>query len=434
MPEIRSLLLLPALLALGLAAAGDDSRHIVFLPPPMDGTISLGITDAAGRIVRVLHREAEEKDFKVGENGFITSWDGRDEAGQQVPPGKYSAGGWSVGDLGIEGVAFHGNDWIKDESPRFTRVTSVKTEGRDEVRVTLRTADGRDEMLAWNLAREGATAPETGVTAEIADGQLMMRKGGASRAAQLAAGEKPLACATGFGDRVWTIVETGAGREVRAYTPEGEFLRRLGYAPDEPQPVQVAASQWSEMIFLLEENATEQRVRSLALGAPAAQPDGGAGKSEWRVTYLKRIRKSDTFDAIAPHLGGAKPPVPEPVVKLKTRPNPLLDDERSEISLKVKVDAEGALLITGAGLPLVRLTTAENLKWAVLARREEGLSLFQGDGVVVEEFRIKKPENMMSFDAGDIEVPPAGAKPAKQKPAPEGTPKRKKPLRPGDDL
>ena len=49
-----------------------------------------------------------------------------------------------AGDLGVDGVAFHGNDWIKDESPRYARVTGVKNAGRDEVRVTLRTVDGRD--------------------------------------------------------------------------------------------------------------------------------------------------------------------------------------------------------------------------------------------------------------------------------------------------
>src|SRR5215212_5252462 len=39
------------------------SVRIRFIPPPMDGTISLGIYDQAGKIVRVLHENAQLNDF-----------------------------------------------------------------------------------------------------------------------------------------------------------------------------------------------------------------------------------------------------------------------------------------------------------------------------------------------------------------------------------
>jgi hypothetical protein len=440
MPDRRTAIIV-ALLALALPVCADEGMPIIFLPPPMEGTISLGIFDRAGKIVRVLHRDAVEKDFTVGENGFIARWDGRDGTGQPVPPGKYGAGGWMIGDLGVEGVAFHCNDWIRDDSPRFTRVTAVKNVGRDEVRVTLRTADGKEESLGWKLAIEGVEPPPIEVEAGIEDGKLLMRKGGASQPAPLGEGEKALSCVTGSGDRVWAIVETPEGREVRAYSAAGEFLRRLAYEKSEPQPQQIAASQWSEMIFLLEENATEQRLRSLALGASEKEPpktgEGASGptkKSAWRVTYLKTIRNSETFDAVAAHLGRTKPLKAETVVKLQTRPNPLLGDAKSEVSLKVKIDREGTMLVTQNDLPLTRLTTAASLKWAVLVHEGAALTLFQSDGVVVEEFKIAKPENMMSFDAGDLDLKPAGAKSAKPKGSPDAAPRRVKPLRPGDDL
>jgi hypothetical protein len=54
--------------------------------------------------------------------------------------------------------------------------------------------------------------------------------------------------------------------------------------------------------------------------------------------------------------------------------------------------------------------------------------------VIVEEFKIAHPENMMSFDAGDFELKPPGAKVEKPKNTPGVEPKRKKALRPGDDL
>ena len=421
------------LLALVLAAFAQESVPILFVPPPMEGTISLGIFNGPGKLVRVLHREAGQEEFKVGENGLATLWDGRDSAGQPAAPGKYNVGGWMSGNLGVEGVAFHGNDWIKEESPRFTRVVSVKGVGRDEVQVTLRTADDKEETLGWKLAREGTPPPPSEVTAAIEEGKLIIRRAGESTPVLFADGEKPLACASGSGGRVWAIVQTTEGREVRAYSPDGEFLRRLPYEKDEPQPVQIVASQWSEMIFLLDENATEQRLRSLALGTSDQQSAASTqapAKSAWRVTYLKRIIKSDTFDAIAAHLGRAKALKAEPVVKLQVRANPLLGDAKPEVALKVAVDADGVMLQTADDLPLARLTTAHHLKWASLVKEGAALVLFQGDGIAVEEFKIAHPENLMSFDAGEVELRPPGSKPR----TPAVVPKRKKTLRPGDDL
>ena len=71
--------------------------QITFLPPPMEGTLSLGIYDKKGKLVRVLAREATEKDFVVGLNGLITFWDGKDDTGKPMSPGLYSARGYSVG-------------------------------------------------------------------------------------------------------------------------------------------------------------------------------------------------------------------------------------------------------------------------------------------------------------------------------------------------
>src|SRR5205807_6620160 len=95
------------------------SVRISFLPPPLDGTISLGIYDAKGKLVRVLHREADINEFTIGNDALSTRWDGKDDAGENVPTGKYSAHGFVVGDLKIEGIGFFFNDWISSaEAPR----------------------------------------------------------------------------------------------------------------------------------------------------------------------------------------------------------------------------------------------------------------------------------------------------------------------------
>ena len=449
MPDRRTVLLV-SFLALAArvfsAEAGSapekDGVPIMFLPPPVvDGTLSIAIANGAGKPVRVLHREAAQKNFTVGENGYVTRWDGRSDEGQPLPPGKYNVSGWSVGDLGIEGVAFRGNDWIKDESPRYTRVTEVKNIGRDEVRVTLRTIEDKDETLAWKLSRDGAEPPKSEVEANIENGKLIIRKSGASQNIELGDDAKALNAVIGSGDHVWTIIETPAGREVRAYSAQGEFLRRLGYAKGEPQPQQIAASLWEEQIFLLDENETEQRLRALAPGEsaqPAPKPEASdpqpATVSAWRVTYFKRVLKMDSFDAVAAQLGRAKPLKAEALAKIQTCKNPLLGDKQSEVSVKVSVDAKGAVLTTKDGLPLTHLSDTPRLKWAALVQEGAALVLFQSDGAVIEEFKIAHPENMMSFDAGEYVLKPPGAKTTAPKDKPGLAPKRTKPLRPGDDL
>ncbi len=434
MPDCR-LSILALLLAIAFPALAQENVPITFLPPPMEGagTISLGIFNTAGKLIRTLHREAALEEFKQGENGLITKWNGLDDAGQPAAPGQYGVRGWMSGNLAVEGVAFHGNDWIKEESPRYVRVVSVKGVGRDDVQVALQTADGKEATLAWKLSREGEPPAPNDVSAAIEDGKLMIRNGADSAPAIFGDDEKPVACATGYGGRVWAIVQKPDGREVRAYSAEGEFLRRLPYEKDEPQPTQIVASQWSEMIFLLDENDSEQRLRSLALGTSdqqAAASTQSPAKSAWRTTYLKRIIKSDTFEAIAAHLGRPKPVKAEPVVKIRTRPNSLLGDAKPDVSLKVVVTPEGAVLQTADGLPLARLTSAHDLKWAVLVKEGTALLLFQGDGCAAEEFKIAHPENLMSFDAGHVELLAPGVKARKA----EVVPKRAKALRPGDDL
>ena len=73
--------------------------RLSFVPPPMEGTISLGIFDANGKLVRVLHREAKIDNFEVDADSLNTTWDGKNDTGQDLPPGRYRARGYLVGNL-----------------------------------------------------------------------------------------------------------------------------------------------------------------------------------------------------------------------------------------------------------------------------------------------------------------------------------------------
>jgi hypothetical protein len=80
------------------------SVRINFVPPPLEGTISLGIYDAKGKLVRVLHQEADLNEFKIGADALMTQWDGKNDNGEDLPAGKYHARGYLVGSLKVEDI------------------------------------------------------------------------------------------------------------------------------------------------------------------------------------------------------------------------------------------------------------------------------------------------------------------------------------------
>src|SRR5437763_3490945 len=84
------------------SASAVRTVQLRFVPPPMEGTISLGIFDSNDKLVRVLHREAKIGNFAIDENALKTTWDGKNDAGEDLPPGKYRARGYMVGKLKIE--------------------------------------------------------------------------------------------------------------------------------------------------------------------------------------------------------------------------------------------------------------------------------------------------------------------------------------------
>ncbi len=107
---------------LSIEAASPDTQEIAFAVPGQ-GLITLGVFNRAGKLVRTLHALDGEEVFRIGLNGYITKWDGRDGAGQKVPAGRYFLRGYLIGDLTVEGEAFHFNDWVSSaESPMPRRI------------------------------------------------------------------------------------------------------------------------------------------------------------------------------------------------------------------------------------------------------------------------------------------------------------------------
>ncbi len=71
----------------------------------MEGTISLGIYDRDGKLVRVLIQEGDVEEFEVGADSLIAKWDGKNDHDEDLPAAKYRARGYAVGHLKIETIA-----------------------------------------------------------------------------------------------------------------------------------------------------------------------------------------------------------------------------------------------------------------------------------------------------------------------------------------
>jgi hypothetical protein len=222
----------------------------------LDGTISLGIYDAAGKLVRVLHREDTLDDFTVGNDALETVWDGKDDNENPLPNGKYSARGYVVGALGVEGVDYFFNDWVTDEkSPHVRRLTQLWM-NNGELQIDVELADAKKMAFVCDPA-SGAILKETSPLA----GKHC------KQAATLANVVEVIDCATGRDGTTWSVdaLAGGGPREVRQLTRGHEVLRRLDYVADDPQPALIEASTTEEKIFLVEQNHLLQRFRGLGL-------------------------------------------------------------------------------------------------------------------------------------------------------------------------
>ena len=78
------------------------SVRISFVPPPLEGTISLGVYDSNSKLVRVLHQGAGSNEFTIGADALVTQWDGKNDDGQDLPDGKYHARGYLISHFKVQ--------------------------------------------------------------------------------------------------------------------------------------------------------------------------------------------------------------------------------------------------------------------------------------------------------------------------------------------
>src|SRR5436190_15623175 len=285
------------LLSLAVVTRGQESStptpspskrtvRISFLPPPLDGTISLGIYDAKGKLVRTLYREADINEFNIGTDALTTTWDGKNNEGENVPAGKYSAHAFAVGDLGIKSLGFFFNDFVANaESPRIRHLRSVHLQDNElhldadlpgDERATL-VCDPKQGAFLRKLPFEG-TIP-------------------CNEKASLPKIIQAVDCDFGLNGTLWLIdnLEGGARREIKQLSKTHELLRRMVIAENEPQPQAIAASTTEDRIFLVEEAPSSPVNRLRALSLAESRTDTVNGVSDWKTDFEKKIIEHRNF-------------------------------------------------------------------------------------------------------------------------------------------
>lgn len=126
-----------------LHAEGAGQSFAVALPE-MEGPVTMGIFSPAGERVRLLYWDAPVDSIPAGLNGLIMTWDGKDDAGRNVPPGPYRARGIVHGSLQSsalpvrDGKIFSGHpsrdmEWISSVAPKFPKDAITLRAARDEL-------------------------------------------------------------------------------------------------------------------------------------------------------------------------------------------------------------------------------------------------------------------------------------------------------------
>jgi hypothetical protein len=407
------------------AASLARTVRLSFVPPPLQGTFSLGIYDQDNKLVRILHREADLSEFAVGHDALNTSWDGKNDAGESLPAGKYRARGCVVGDLKIEGVGYFFNDWVTDEnSPRIRRIENFACASAEQLALLVTLNDGKQKAMACDssgrIIRSDNAAESDSFDDLVSPKRLKVRAASGKLSLWINDKEQtvawsnlvaPESAAFGKDENVWVVDHVEAGStdtELKEFSKGGEFLRRLAVEPRQPRPTIVRASTTEDKVFLLEQNQAVQQLRGLALlGTKKEGTLGEQQVSDWKILLEKRIVAHHDFSLVngKPEVSSTNGTTASEKIAVKLRANDLISDKHPRMEIVADFDEDGSYLKTSDGLPLRTVSETARLNRVLFAADgDKAINVFQDDGTVVEQFRVSDLDQMMEFDCGDFEL------------------------------
>jgi hypothetical protein len=369
---------------------------ITFTPPDIDGGIVLGIFDSAGRLVRTLRPQPNTPDLRIDINGYIVQWDGRDEHGAPCPAGRYSARGYIVGDdVSAEGEAFHFNDWQAEDGIPAAGVKLCQWP--DAVGVEIQTA-AKTVFAKINpdgsLAESAPPAPIAAASPSPTPPQV---------------GAPPLSESPGRDGSWWLIAENAGQRVVAQIAKDGSTARELRIASDEPQPVEVLAAPTDDAILLRETGADGLvRVRMLRRSG-AKEEKAGKVVADWEVVFERTLQPCQNFGLVDGKLvadAGRTPQSDAATISLVE--NTLQPGKPQTLRLRAVATHPGSALVSPDGLRLLEISGEGEWTRCVLNTSGGNTArLYQGDGLIVEEFTIPHLDEIGAFDAGSFLLEPA---------------------------
>ncbi len=264
----------------------------------MEGRISLGVYDQSGKLVRNLAVSASEADFTIGLNGLIATWDGRDDGGKELGPGKYFVRGYLVG-FTSEGEAFHFNDWVESEEGATASISRlVRSEGEVLIVAGERRAPSGEVVTVVCSYDEQAGLKEireiSGQANPVGSGEglAFFSRGGEMRVIDFSGEEKVLPdtgnvdAAAQWKGRLFLARTFEAGKELGVYRMEGSPVRmgdvpapaafRLLDANDEALAASDGRGMWLRRGNDFEQVLLNEEAEIVSLSA-------GVGRSFWIV-------------------------------------------------------------------------------------------------------------------------------------------------------
>lgn len=396
---------------------------------PSTGLITLGVFDKNGHLVRTLHALDGEEKFQIGLNGFISRWDGLDDAGKKMPSGTYHIRGYQIGEASVSGEAFHFNDWISEsDTPPISWIEDFEVLDGGDILLSAKTPTAsvrarvsiKDATFAVeDAAPEDTTGPARQKLAELsgkpagdfasidvlgetilassADGVWISQNGSALRKIELPVRVEALSL--GADGTFWFIGYSNEADQpavVGEADFSGEILRALPYKPGDPLPKKVCTSKSGAGFIVLEEAPDFQRLRSLS------RDDSG----EWVVEWEKTIRKSQRFGFSNGEVTADASGAPQlESLRFRLEENPLTG-ERQTITIRAVADPKGSRLVNEDGLPLLIISEKPDIKRVVIQRGKapDSLRLLQSNGAAVEEYLIEGLRHILPLNAGKIEI------------------------------
>jgi hypothetical protein len=386
-------------------------KVVVALPQP-EGTLSLAIFNAAGKIVKTLASEQEISSLKSNLNGVELLWDCTGEKGLPVQGSNYKAKGFLVSDLNAQGEAFHGNDWATDSDPkRPTTITGLRFEEGHFV-ISLKDASGAPLATTFTATVEKTPTPlglpsqDPTPTPPTARPTPQPQEGFALQSPAMDATQ-------------WRIEE---GKAI--LKTDGSPIRQIKNLPGEPMPIAVAAAPNAPVVALLEQSRDRTRVRVLRFRPlpgekwnPIANSTNktapaDTGVNIWQTLFEHQIQNAESQTAAAKWLPILKKAPSSGKIKVPLTPSSIDTNQNPSTEVVASFDAEGLQLRSADGLLLRRITSTPEIKWACLAIDpvdRSKLLMFQSDGAVIEEFSLPLPLAATLLDAGSF-TPPANTK------------------------